>query len=1156
MAWNKKEVKEYIACLLKASVAISSVTFLFGCGGDNDNKSSSVEMSPREVATVFELGACNADRRGDTVLVLDKSIEYMCVGNNWIDITTWPGVPTTRDTSQIPDTSKVDIPYKSLAEVQTIYELGACTEQREGIRILVLETGMGYLCHSTQWQQMTVQSSSSIVGDSTVASNDSKKSESSSSNSIEDPLCVNCSSSSSAKLTYIEVATKTKLGNCDTAKIDLRALVLADSSYYTCMEKGWVKDSVYLGYEVVTARVDLPNCNDGNVKQRMLVKRDSIFFVCDTGVWIPETTDGYVVNNISVMGSAHKGPFKFNSPLELREVLLRNDTLSYSGRKYIDEVSSNAGDFVIPKVRMIYPYAVLEVNGIWRNEVTGEWSKDTMTLRALTELSEKVNVNLLTHLEYDRAINLIHKGYSVSAAKTQADYEIMTAFEITPTMSNSEAKETFGSGADPTLLAMAILFIGNRSDSEINNAINSFRVDIADDGVWNDEKTKAEMADWAENVDYSVIRANVKNWNISVIPDFEAQLKTFWNNAYGLGGCGQNRYNIVTPVMNSLSANYGVHYICKTTGWQKATDYEKDTYQWADGEEGEFKRGNVTETYYVFEKGKWAVAKNESALGLCTEKRNGDIGKVDATYFICENESWNKATVLEYDTYQFGAGEDGEVRPGKVNADKFYVYENGVWRASASEIENNLGACITSREGEKNILNSKYYICENKNWKEITAIEYGIGYCSSSNNGAVELLNNVYYICKSGSWNVATELEYDTYGKTCITDGSIVAGEVVTSNKYVCDAGTFRVANDQEIVLNKGCVSYMENEMLSLNGKYYICEIKIWKEITASEYLGSCSALNDGTIEKIDDVYYICKSGDWDVATVLEYDTYGKTCNTDGAIISGKIISTNKYVCDAGFFRTAEILEISLNKGCVSYTEGNEIRKRISTTSDSVYTCNSMRWVGSINTLYDKRNKKTYKTVVVGAQTWMAENLNYDDSSKYPSMSGENWCYKNNADSCAKYGRLYTWGAAMDYKGTNSNGKYCKYNHMCTPIYPVQGICPENWHVPDSTEWASLYMSMGQSPYALQGIGYPKWPNAMDSFEFDIRPAGYTHYFDGERLYENFGTAAHFWSSSAKEMSDPSGVSICAFVLGTNNVSLEYGIPLSNIGYSVRCVKD
>ena len=80
MAWNKKEVKEYIACLLKASVAISSVTFLFGCGGDNDNKSSSVEMSPSEVATIFELGPCNADRNGDTVLVLDKSIEYLCMG--------------------------------------------------------------------------------------------------------------------------------------------------------------------------------------------------------------------------------------------------------------------------------------------------------------------------------------------------------------------------------------------------------------------------------------------------------------------------------------------------------------------------------------------------------------------------------------------------------------------------------------------------------------------------------------------------------------------------------------------------------------------------------------------------------------------------------------------------------------------------------------------------------------------------------------------------------------------------------------------------------------------------------------------------------------------------------------------------------------------
>ncbi|OWV25349.1 hypothetical protein B7988_10860 [Fibrobacter sp. UWB1] len=1089
MAWNKKEVKEYIACLLKASVAISSVTFLFGCGGDNDNKSSSVEMSPREVATVFELGACNADRRGDTVLVLDKSIEYMCVGNNWIDITTWPGVPTTKDTSQIPDTSKVDIPYKSLAEVQTIYELGACTEQREGIRILVLETGMGYLCHSTQWQQMTVQSSSSIVGDSTVASNDSKKSESSSSNSIEDPLCVNCSSSSSAKLTYIEVATKTKLGNCDTAKIDLRALVLADSSYYTCMEKGWVKDSVYLGYEVVTARVDLPNCNDGNVKQRMLVKRDSIFFVCDTGGWIPETTDGYVVNNISVMGSAHKGPFKFNSPLELREVLLRNDTLSYSGRKYIDEVSSNAGDFVIPKVRMIYPYAVLEVCGIWRNEVTGEWSKDSMTLRALTELSEKVNVNLLTHLEYDRAVNLIKKGYSVSAAKTQADYEIMTAFEITPTISNSEVKETFGSGADPTLLAMAALFIGNRSDAEISRTINSFKADIADDGVWNDEKAKAEMADWAEGFDYSIVRANVKSWNITAIPEFEAQLRTFWYNAYGLGGCGQNRYEVVAPVTNARSANYNVHYICKSSGWQRASDIEKDTYQWPKGDEGQVKKGDVTDTYYV--------------------------------------------------------------------------YENGKWRTSANEVENVLGACVTNRDGEKQTINSKYYVCENKLWNSITAEEFGLGFCKSSNEGVVEKLQSAYYICKSKKWTLATALEYDTYKWDDGIEGEMKEGSVVATNHYVYENGDWRKTADEIEYEVGACVIERENEKIVIGDKYYICENKAWKNISEEEYgLGYCSSTNEGVVEKLDNVYYICKSSNWMIATALEYDTYGVACSKDGSIVDGNVVSENKYVCDAGSFRIANETDVSLNLGCVSYTEGEVINKLTSDEVAYAYKCTNSLWESSVisleNKLYDSRDGRIYKTATIGKQVWMAENLNYADSISYPGMKTRNWCYGNYPSRCANYGRLYTWAAAMDSAGTFSeNGKECGFRKTCSHTRRVRGICPEGWHLPDTTEWNTLFSAVGsfstagkmlKSTSGWQVVGNSGYNgNGMGAYGFDALPGGgrIDGYFHNERY------SAFFWC--ATEKTDNYAYHVY-FSYSDDSAGRYY--PEKDDGYSVRCVKD
>ncbi|MBQ3840160.1 MAG: fibrobacter succinogenes major paralogous domain-containing protein [Fibrobacter sp.] len=1111
------------------SAAIGSMAILAACG-DSGSKSSGVEDVPvREVSTIYDLGACTPDREGDTVYVTAQSIDYLCSGNNWLDITTLPENPDP------------------------------------------------------------AQSSSSVVPGIDPES---------SSSTVDDPL--NGGSSSSVRVSYIEVPTKEQLGTCDASLMGLRALVLADSSYFTCKANGWAKDDTYLGYDIVPTKEDLPQCHAGNAKQRVLDKKDSVFFKCDSVKWVPETADGYIVKNASILGAAQKGPFKFDSPLTLREVLLHDDVLTYTGREYIDEISSNKGDFVIPKVNLVYPYAVLEVRGLWRNEVTGEWSKDSMTLRALTDLTSRteVNINLLTHLEYDRAVQLVNKGYSVFAAKKQAEYEIMTAFGFATTVEYSEDLKTFvpststNHDVNATLMAISLLFIGDRSEAEIQKAIADFKQDVGADGEWNDAQTKADMADWAEGFDGGSIRANVKSWNILDIPAYENYLTIYWNNAYELGGCSATRSGVIAQNKNSKSKNYNVHYICKVISWQKATDFEKDTYQWAEGEEGEFKKGNVTATYYVFENGKWTVAKNETALGLCSTNRAGEIAKIDETYFICEDKSWRTATVLEYDTDGFGKGDDGEVRAGKVNQDKFYVYENGAWRASANAIENNLGACVTSRlsevsksgnkyytckssgwvlstaleydtyqwtagtdgevkpgsvissnhytyadgtwratandmeyefgacvasrSDEKHIQSGKYYICESMAWKQITAEEYGLGYCTTSNSGVVENLNDVYYICKSGSWVTATVLEYDTYGWNAGTEGEMKPGSVNSSNHYVYENGAWRAsANDVEFE-NGACVASRDGEKHIQNGTYYICE-----------------------------------TGNWEEATVLEYDTYGKICSEDGAIVGGEVVAENKYVCDVGVFRMANEMEISLNKGCVSYTENDVIRKQLSEEQDSIYTCKNSNWTSSVivyGSLTDERDLKTYKTVAIGTQIWMAENLNYSDTINYPGMKGRIWCYKNSLDSCAKYGRLYTWAATMDSAGTfSTNGKNCGYGRTCSRTYPVRGICPEGWHLPTITEWETLYSAMGSSPYAMQAKGFENWPNATDAYVFSALPAG--RYSDG--VFNSVGSSAYFWNSS-----EYSSDYAYYWTLNAKGVRLYNNFYYKYSGFSVRCLKD
>jgi uncharacterized protein (TIGR02145 family) len=72
----------------------------------------------------------------------------------------------------------------------------------------------------------------------------------------------------------------------------------------------------------------------------------------------------------------------------------------------------------------------------------------------------------------------------------------------------------------------------------------------------------------------------------------------------------------------------------------------------------------------------------------------------------------------------------------------------------------------------------------------------------------------------------------------------------------------------------------------------------------------------------------------------------------------------------------------------------------------------------------------------------MAENLNYAVDSS--------WCYNDNADNCAKYGRLYQWASAMKIASTYNNTIWggSDVNH--------QGICPEDWHLPSNDDWQTL----------------------------------------------------------------------------------------------------
>ena len=91
----------------------------------------------------------------------------------------------------------------------------------------------------------------------------------------------------------------------------------------------------------------------------------------------------------------------------------------------------------------------------------------------------------------------------------------------------------------------------------------------------------------------------------------------------------------------------------------------------------------------------------------------------------------------------------------------------------------------------------------------------------------------------------------------------------------------------------------------------------------------------------------------------------------------------------------------------------------------------------------DARDGQRYKTVKIGDQTWMAENLNYSVNPDVQSWRGGG--SRETVDDCSKYGRLYTWAAAVD-------------------------ACPEGWHLPSKTEWRNLFNAVGGSSITGQKI--------------------------------------------------------------------------------------
>ena len=324
----------------------------------------------------------------------------------------------------------------------------------------------------------------------------------------------------------------------------------------------------------------------------------------------------------------------------------------------------------------------------------------------------------------------------------------------------------------------------------------------------------------------------------------------------------------------------------------------------------------------------------------------------------------------------------------------------------------------------------------------------------------------------------------------------------------------------------------------------------------SSSYLDTISHSTNPFVGKARFICVDADSAKWRFATLLEADRYANPENKkDGSLMNGPI-SGQKIVWDADTLRYAKNSEIRFSLGCTSYNKGFFQKTAESDYAEYGFVCKeNSEWdsyvtIQRIESKYgkikDERDGKSYYTITIGEQTWMAENLSFDYKVK-----GATYGTYSNTDNGETYGRYYTWAAAMDSAGlysTNSAG--CGYGKTCTVKTPARGICPEGWHIPTSNEWNTLYSAIGSSLYAMQAKGFDDWSSATDAYGFSALPAG--DYYNGS--FGNVGSFADFWSATEYD-------SIDAYYWGLNaNYANLYSGSYSKYdkfyGYSVRCLKD
>lgn len=195
--------------------------------------------------------------------------------------------------------------------------------------------------------------------------------------------------------------------------------------------------------------------------------------------------------------------------------------------------------------------------------------------------------------------------------------------------------------------------------------------------------------------------------------------------------------------------------------------------------------------------------------------------------------------------------------------------------------------------------------------------------------------------------------------------------------------------------------------------------------------------------------------------------------------------------------------------------------------------------------LTDNRDGNRYRTVVVGDDVWMAENLRFAAVGSF--------CYEDKDNRCRNYGRLYPWHVAMRLPEDFIENSLDSVAHGAV-VQEHQGICPVGWHIPRHEEWDRLRLNVVDKRKGLGAALKSRegWAQGGESTNnasgFNALPAG-SRYSDGE--FAELGSSAYFWAAEGG-----AGMGAAYWNLINSKDDLMNAEDFEHSAFSLRCVKN